>query len=77
MFSPKRLPGKQWERGLTTKSRLFWSTGMPNNGQHILDVYGVSWDISSKADLTEALSGFLEFVHAAAEEEQGMMVIIC
>jgi len=42
-----------------------------------LNVYGGSWDISSKADLTESLTGLLEFVNAAAEENQGMMVIIC
>ncbi|MFC1597183.1 DUF1877 family protein [Planctomycetota bacterium] len=41
-----------------------------------LNVYGGSWDSSCKADLTELLTGLLEFVDAAAEENQGMMVMI-
>jgi hypothetical protein len=41
-----------------------------------LDVYGGAWDTSGKAYLAESLAGLLEFVDAAAEENQGMMVMI-
>jgi hypothetical protein len=42
-----------------------------------LNVYPGAWDTASKAYVTDFLTGLLEFVHAAAEENQGMMVIIC
>lgn len=41
-----------------------------------LNVYGGAWDTSGKAYLTESLTALLEFVNAAAEKNQGMMVLI-
>ena len=42
-----------------------------------LNVYGGPWDSSGKAYVSEYLEGFLAFVAAAAENKQGMMVVIC
>jgi hypothetical protein len=46
-------------------------------GMNRLDIYGGAWDNSGKAELTEFLPGLLEFVNRAAENNQGMMVMIC